>query len=80
MAPLPWKSQGGEEQLSLGTLPLNPYSCSLSKGRMTLDMGGDMALEISNRWSPGKGCGGWGSGCSHAAPVTPNLSFLPVNP
>lgn len=51
MAPFPWKLLIGVEQLPQGTLPLNPYSCSLSKERITLDMEGGTAPGISNRWA-----------------------------
>lgn len=51
MSPLLWKSVEGEQRLSQGTPPLNPYSCSLSNGRMTLDLAGAQP-EISNRWGP----------------------------
>lgn len=51
MAPLPWQLLlVGEKQLSQGPSPLNPYSCSLSKGRMTLDMGGDSPISSLRGW------------------------------
>lgn len=57
MSPLLWKSLVGEQWLSQGTPPFNPYSCSLSNGRMTLDLTGAQP-EISNRWGLG-GRGGY---------------------
>lgn len=50
MSPLPQKSLVREQWLSQGTPPLNPYSCSLSNRRMTLDKGGGGWPKINNRW------------------------------